>query len=100
MVNLHKILGVITIITSVAPGWIVMSDENVQMAQIVLARMDKCCYNKETLVHPVKRLGDPAEGRMKNRQFVFPFFYSMIWGKGHRYRRCPLYVFVIMLSAQ
>ena len=42
---LHKTLGVITIITSVFGARIVTSDKKYVNLQIMLALVDKCCYN-------------------------------------------------------
>lgn len=67
MVKVHKTLGVITIITSVRGMWIVMSDKNVQKVKLILAHADKCCYNRDNLVHVVKRPCDPAKVRFKKR---------------------------------
>ena len=76
---LHKILGVITIITSVFGLRIVMSDKNTKQAQILLASADKCCYNRDNLVHSVRRLGDPAKVRFKK---VLSYFFLLFEDMG------------------
>ena len=71
---LHKPFVVITIIAEVFGKRIVAIDKNVQNVKIILAETDMCCYNKDNLVHVVKRLCGFAKDRIKMWTFMFPSF--------------------------